>query len=181
MLVEYIDETKGHMLSETWPKQCDNAELRANLFRSLSRIILSTSRIPLARIGSFVVDNNGYLQLTNRPLTMELQDLENEGIPIDIQRNYTYSTVDFYVMDILNVHDSRIRHQPNAINNVGDYFFQTGMLTAMQTALPSMLNREFRRGPFVFTLMTCTRAIFLWVKIASYLLGGSRVGMLSTD
>ncbi|BDD60167.1 hypothetical protein MAP00_005321 [Monascus purpureus] len=160
MLIEYIEETRGRMLSETWLKgqQATDPVLRANLFRSISQILLSISRIPLPRIGSFVIDNGGYLRLTNRPLTIELQELENEEIPTDISRDYTYSTVDSYAMDMLGIHNNRIRYQPNAINHVADGAYQIGVLTGMRTVMPTLFKRELRRGPFVFTFTDMHRS-----------------------
>ncbi|KLJ09419.1 hypothetical protein EMPG_15154 [Blastomyces silverae] len=90
-------------------------KLRTNLFRDLSRILLSLSQIPLQQIGSFIIDCNGFLRLGNRPLSIEIQQLENEKIPINIPRDYTYSTVESYVMDMLAIHDSRLQNQPNTI------------------------------------------------------------------
>ncbi|KAJ6096077.1 hypothetical protein N7486_006823 [Penicillium sp. IBT 16267x] len=83
---------------------------------------------------------------------MELQDLENENIPTDMPRNYTYSTVESYVTDILGVHDNRLRYQPNAVNNVQDCGYQMSALAAMRTITPLFFCRALRRGPFVFTL-----------------------------
>jgi hypothetical protein len=151
LLIEYIEEEQGGMLSNTWPEKQHDIRLRTNFFRDLSRILLSVTRIPLPKIGSFVIDHNGFLRLTNRPLSLEIQDLENEEIPTNIPRDYTYSTVDSYVTDILRIHDSRLRHQPNAINDTGDYIYQTSALTAMRTVFPSFFNPELRRGPFAFT------------------------------
>ncbi|GIK04890.1 hypothetical protein Aspvir_008988 [Aspergillus viridinutans] len=147
----YIEEEQGEMLSNTWPEKQHDIRLRTNFFRDLSRIILSVTRIPLPKIGSFVIDHNGFLCLTNRPLSLEIQELENEEIPTNIPRDYTYSTVDSYVTDILRIHDSRLRHQPNAINDTGDYIYQTSALAAMRTVFLSFFNPELRRGPFAFT------------------------------
>ena len=152
LLIEYIEQEQGEMLSNTWPEKQRNTKLRTNLFRDLSRILLSITRIPLPKIGSFVIDHDGFLQLTNRPLSIEIQDLENEEIPTDMPRDYTYSTVDSYVMDILRMHDSRLRHQPNAIDDAADYIYQTSALTAMRTVYPSFFKPELRRGPFNFML-----------------------------
>ncbi|KFY17973.1 hypothetical protein V492_00223 [Pseudogymnoascus sp. VKM F-4246] len=132
-------------------KQRDS-KLQNNLFRDLSRIILSISRIALPRIGSFVIDNNGFLSLTNRPLSIEIQTLENEEVSTNIRRDYTYTTVDSYIVDMLAVHDNRLRSQPNAINDVNDCVYQMSALGAMRTVMPLFLRRELRRGPFVFTL-----------------------------
>ena len=63
---------------------------RRNFFHGLSRSILSLTRIPLPRIGSFKIDENGYLSLSKRPLTLEIQQLENEHIPVDIPRGHLY-------------------------------------------------------------------------------------------
>jgi hypothetical protein len=139
------------MLSNTWIQQQHEVELRSNLFRDLSRIFLSIARIPLPKIGSFVIDNNGFLILTNRPLSIELQDPENEGIPTNIPRDYIYNSVDTYAMDILACHDSRLRNQPNAINHESDYLYQTGALAAMRTIFPSLFTRSSRHGPFMLT------------------------------
>ena len=82
----------GHAISVLGRKRHDKSH-RTNLSRDLSQIMLSLGRIPLTRIGSFTLDNKGVLSLTNRPLTLQLQDLENGGIP-----------------DLLAYHDSRLRY-----------------------------------------------------------------------
>ncbi|KAK2811582.1 hypothetical protein FQN50_001924 [Emmonsiellopsis sp. PD_5] len=150
LLVECIEETQGAMLSNTWLHGRHDSRLRANLFRGLSRIFLNISRIPLPRIGSFTIDNDGFLRLANRPLSVEIHQLENEDIPTGIHRDYTYSTVDSYIADILSFHDSRLKNQPNAINDLGDYGSQLAALSAMRTICPVLFQRDFRRGPFSF-------------------------------
>lgn len=149
MLIEYIEDTQGEMLSNTWTQKQHDIELRSNLFRDLSRIFLSITRIPLPKIGSFNIDHNGFLSLTNRPLSIELQDLENDGIPTNIPRDYTYDSVNTYVMDILACHDRRLQNQPNAINHQSDYLYQTGALAAMRIIFPTLFARPARHGPFV--------------------------------
>jgi hypothetical protein len=139
------------MLSNTWPEKRHDARLRINLFRDLSRIILSITRIPLPKIGSFTIDQDGFLSLTNRPLSNGIHELENEGGPTNIPRDYTYNSVDTYVMDMLGIHDSRIRNQPNAINDTGDYIYQMSALTTMRTVFSSFFTRDLRHGPFVFS------------------------------
>ncbi|EGD86882.2 hypothetical protein H112_05393 [Trichophyton rubrum D6] len=140
------------MLSDTWFKNSNNAILRKTLFKGLASIMLSLARAPLPRIGSFVIDNNGFISLSNRPLTLEIQELENEGIPIDIARDYTYSTTDSYATDMVSLHDSRLLYQPNAINNGSDFMQQATALTGMRTSIPLFFRRDLRRGPFVFSL-----------------------------
>lgn len=152
LLVEYIEPTQGTMLSTTWAHGRYDKDLRANLFRSLSRIYLSFCRIPLPKIGSFIIDNDGGLRLMNRPLSIEIQQLENEKIPTYISRDYTYSTVNSYISDILAFHDSRFRNQPNAVNDRTDCSCQLAALSAMRTITPAFFQRDLRRGPFSFML-----------------------------
>lgn len=78
MLIEYIDETRGKMLSYTWEDNRHRKDLRSNLFRGLSRILLMLAKVPVPRIGSFTIDDKGFLVLNNRPLSLELQQLESE-------------------------------------------------------------------------------------------------------
>lgn len=98
------------MLSESCEEKRQDKSRRTNLFRDLSRMILLLGRILLARIGSFTLDDTGMLSLTNRPLTLRLQELENGGIPIYITRGNTYTTVEPYILDLLVFHDSRLRY-----------------------------------------------------------------------
>ncbi|KAL4941962.1 hypothetical protein BDV06DRAFT_235695 [Aspergillus oleicola] len=148
LLIEYIDTSRGKMLSESWDQGRHNPQLRANLFRSLSDIMLAVARTPLPKIGSFVVDEKGFLKLRNRPLTLEIQGLENEHIPVDIPREFTYSTVDAYINDILTFHESRLHHQPNAVNDVQDSLFQMAALTVMRAVRHQFFRPDLRRGPF---------------------------------
>lgn len=152
ILIEYIDASRGKMLSETWEDRRHNTKLRMNLFHGLSRIMLDLARIPLPKIGSFVLDEKGYLSLSNRPLTLEILQLENEHIPVDMPHNTTHSAVDTYINDILGLHESRLRHQPNAVNNVEDGFYQTSALMVMKSVWICFFRRDLRRGPFFLSL-----------------------------
>ncbi|KAM5500315.1 hypothetical protein McanMca71_005738 [Microsporum canis] len=152
LLIECIEPKQGTMLSDTWFKKSNNAALRTTLFRSLARIMLSLTRVPLPCIGSFTIDNDGFISLSNRPLTLEIQEFENEEIPIDIQRNYTYQTTDSYITDIVGLHDSRLLYQPNAINNGSDYIQQAATLAGIRLSTPIFFRRDLRRGPFIFSL-----------------------------
>ncbi|KAL2369351.1 hypothetical protein RJ035_000765 [Blastomyces gilchristii] len=115
-------------------------------------MLSNTCQIPLPHIGSFIIDYNGFLRLSNRPLSIEIQQLENEKIPTHIPRDYTYSTVESYVMDMLAIHDSQLQNQPNAVNNLEDCASQMSALAAMRTIFPLFFQQKFRRGPFTFTL-----------------------------
>ncbi|KAL1971002.1 hypothetical protein VTN77DRAFT_2836 [Rasamsonia byssochlamydoides] len=151
-IMVHIFVTNGRMLSESWRSSLrDDQTRRLNLFRDLSRIMLSLSRMPLPRIGSLTLDNHGVVRLTNRPLTLRLQTLENEGIPTTIPRESTYSSVEPYLLDLLGCHDSRIYHQPNSIHSLADGEQQLA-LTTMRAVLHHFTSREYRNGPFVLTL-----------------------------
>jgi hypothetical protein len=149
MIISFVDD--GRMLSESWGSLRHDQRRRFNLFRDISKIMLSLSRTPLPRIGSLTLDNDGVIQLTNRPLTLRLQTLENEGIPT-IPRQSTYSSVEPYLLDLLGCHDSRIYHQPNSIHSHADGEQQLAALTMMRAALHHFVSREYRDGPFVLTL-----------------------------
>ena len=140
------------MLSESWEEKRQDKSRRTTLFRDLSRIMLSLGRIPLPRIGSFTLNDQGVLSLTNRPLTLRLQNLENEGVPTNIARHDSYSSVEPYMLDLLAYHDSLLRYRPNSINDQLDCRAQMAVLTAMRAVLPHFINRGLRNGPFLFTL-----------------------------
>jgi hypothetical protein len=152
LLIEYVEENVGVMLSESWEENWRNKSRRANFFKDLSKIMLSLGRIPLPRIGSFTIDDEGVLSLTNRPLALPLQMLENQEVPTNIGRNTTYSNVEPYLLDLLGYHDSRLRHQPNSIEDRLDCRSQMAVITAMRAILPLFTNRNLRNGPFLFTL-----------------------------
>ncbi|KKK16554.1 hypothetical protein AOCH_004573 [Aspergillus ochraceoroseus] len=130
----------------------DTCPWKPRVLWGLSRIMLSLSRTPLPRIGSWTLDTNGILQLSNRPLTLRLHQLENAGIATNIGRSLTYSTADAYYLDLLSCHDSRIRYQPNSLSDADDGRAQMARLTIMQALLPHFANRELREGPFLYRL-----------------------------
>lgn len=152
LLMDYIEETEGKMLSESWDILRHDQDRRINLFRDLSRIMLSLASLPLPRIGSFTIDDRGMLGLTNRPLTLRLQDLENGGVPTEIDRNLTYSTTEAYLLDLLACHDNRIRHQPNSIRDKYDGQAQLAALTIMRAICRNFVRSDLRHGPFILML-----------------------------
>lgn len=64
LLIEFIEESRGSMLSSTWEEGRHDSTLQSNLFNDLSQILLNLARFPLPRIGSFIIDNKGFLCLT---------------------------------------------------------------------------------------------------------------------
>ncbi|RAK95669.1 uncharacterized protein BO80DRAFT_439200 [Aspergillus ibericus CBS 121593] len=152
LIMDYVESTEGVMLSDSWEALRHDKTRRNNLFRGLSRIILSIAQVPFPQIVSLTLDNNGVIKLTNRPLTLRLQHLENESIPTNIGRDLTYSTTDSYLLDLLAYHDSRLRFSPNSVRDEYDGQAQLSILTTMRALLPHFTNRDLCRGPFVLTL-----------------------------
>ena len=140
------------MLSETFESHIDDPVRRQNLFSDLSRIMVSFARRPQPRIGSFTIDNAGFVSLSNRPLTLRLQALENEGIPTNIRRSQTYESTASYALDLLAYHDSRLLYQPNSMNDEMDGRRQMSVIGLMRSTLPQFINFKTRHGPFVLGL-----------------------------
>jgi hypothetical protein len=78
--------------------------------------------------------------------------MENESIPTDIPRDLTYDNIDSYYLDILAYHDSRMKHQPNSINDQQDGEAQLSHLTLLKALMRHFTNRNLRHGPFVMQL-----------------------------
>lgn len=152
LVIDYIEEGDGTMLSESWKEFRHDKIRRDTLFQGLSRIILSLGRVPLPRIGSFTMNNKGVVSLTNRPLTLRLQQLENERIPTNMSRDLTYTTIEPYLLDKFALHDSRLRYQPNAVNEASDCRTQMAVLTGMRAVVHHFYSRHLRHGPFLLTL-----------------------------
>ena len=151
-MIDYVDESEGQMLSETWEEHRGDKKRRVNLFRGLARLMLSLSRIPLPKIGSFTIDNDGFLHLTNRPLTSILHELENAGTPMHITRDHTYTSVISYVNDLLTYQDNRLSHDDNAVKGLGDCSSQMCALTIMRAVAPQFYDHDLDVGPFAFCL-----------------------------
>jgi hypothetical protein len=130
----------------------EDEKRRTNIFRGIARVILTLSRTPLPVIGSFIVDDDGLLRLANRPLTMQIHELENEGIPVNIPRDQTYPTVDSYVNALLSNHDARLRHEPNAVNDEPDCMRQLSALVIARSVASQFFDSKFNTGPFLLSL-----------------------------
>ncbi|EAU31745.1 predicted protein [Aspergillus terreus NIH2624] len=142
MLIGYVKH--GQMLSDSWTTHMNNEILSQNLFNDLINIMVSLSQIQLPRIGSLTLNNRGLVTLTNRPLPLELQTFENEGIQT-IPGTSRYESVEPYLLDLLQCHDSRIYHQPNSTRNVKDSQEQFAALTMMR--IISLIDLEWACSP----------------------------------
>lgn len=138
------------MLSDSWDENLGDKGRRHNLFRDVSRIILSLARISLPRIGSFTISDAGLICLLNRPLMLRLEELENEGVPVNIARQDTYTGVEPFIQDLRTYHDTRLLHQPNAVTNAYDAKAQMAAIAGMRAVMPHFLERSLRNGPFEF-------------------------------
>ena len=152
LLMDFIEEEQGRMLSTTWDALSGDPERRRNFYQDLAQIYLSLARVPLPHIGSLTIDDQGVVNLANRPLSMIIPEAENDSCPPVVGRSYLYSTVESYVLDLFNYHDNRIRHQPNSVISMDDALYQLEALTLMRACLPHFLNRPSRSGPFYLTL-----------------------------
>lgn len=109
---------------------------RRTFFRDLSRIFLSLARVPLPSIGSFVIDKDGYLQLTNRPLLLEIQDREISEDAVD------YEAARTELMEILENEEGLFGEASRKAN------------------LSGIMDRSWRSGTFWFSLALASPVSF---------------------
>lgn len=117
--------------------------------------------VPLSCIGAFRVDDDGYLQLDNRPLGVLFTIQENEGIPVNTHRRQVFTQVKDFVIYHLEAFGDRLLHQPNGIESRHDACYQMTSLAAANVLFPQLFRREFNNGPFVFTLTDLHRSNIL--------------------
>ena len=152
ILLEYMENVRTRMLSSSWSKLRHDPVRRENLFRDLSKVMLALAQHPQPRVGSFTIDDQGLISLTNRPLTVEIHKLENENISSEITRDFTFTSSDAYFNDVLRCQDLRIRHRRNAVHDEVDAKAQMAALAGMRCVLPDYIYRDRRQGPFTLML-----------------------------
>ena len=141
------------MLSETFPADLVHEEKRRNLFRGMSRIMLSLARIPQSRIGSFAFNAiDQTITLTGRPLFSSVKILENDGAEQFIEPGHTYNCTDAYVSDFITFHDRRFLSQPNATYADDDCRGQLAVKTLLRVLANRYIDRTRRGGPFFLQL-----------------------------
>ena len=151
MLLEHIGPDIGQVLSNTWEKHRDDPRRRQNLFRGMSRLMLSLANIPQPRIGSFQFNPDGTITLTNRPLPCSIIILENDGALRTIQRNATYTCTKPFVADMLALHENRFLSNPNAVYDAKDCRGQMAASALLTEAfkhltMPYSRSRSFARS-----------------------------------
>lgn len=113
--------------------------------------MLTLGKVPLPYIGSFTMDNEGVISLTNCLLRYQLHQLENKGIPAAIARGTTYETTESYLFDVLAYHDSHLVHQLNAVNDE-DCRSQMAALASIRAVLLRFIRENLHHGLFILTL-----------------------------
>lgn len=147
-----ISSAHGERLDVSWSKHCHDQSYRVNLFHGLARIALSMNAVPQPRLGSFSLQSDDTIALSNRPLNLYMHMAENEGIPSGIPRQRTYAEVDSYISDLLSLQDSKLRTQPNAIFDIEDGQRQMAASVGMRAVTNLFTQKTSRCGPFYLTL-----------------------------
>ncbi|KAJ0160130.1 hypothetical protein CTA2_8510 [Colletotrichum tanaceti] len=152
MLLEHVGSENSQMLSLTWNRYRGDAARRKNLFQGISRLILSLSRVPQPRIGSFQFGDDGTVTLTNRPLVCSVMMLENEGTPVAMQRETTYASTEPFVADMLSFHDRRFLRHPNMVYDEEDCRAEMAARLLLRMLAHRYIRHDRRNGPFVLQL-----------------------------
>ena len=149
------------MLALSWEEHRHEKSYRERLFRDLARVSLSMNKVPLPHIGSLSFNSRGFITLSNRPLNLHFQMLENEGIPTSIPRQRTYTAVEPYISDIITFQDNKALSQPNAIHDQDDGERQLAALTALRATMHHFIRRNTEKDPSSTHSPTSTKPTFL--------------------
>jgi len=150
LLLEYIDRSKGKMLSETLRDYRDTDPRRVeNLTRGISRIMLSLAKQTQPLSGSLRFNNDLSITLANRPLLCTSSILESEGAPGILDK--TYKTCGHFIDDMLKFREEAFSAQPNAVNDEEDCHLQMLHITMLRL-LKSQFVDSHSEGPFVLQL-----------------------------
>ncbi|PGH32008.1 hypothetical protein GX50_05202 [[Emmonsia] crescens] len=151
ILIDWIESESAKMLSNTFTMPHTEAQTQ-NLYQSMARIMISLAKVPQPRIGSWTIDNDGRINLSNRPMLCHLHQLENWAIPTSIPRNMTYTSADSFYLDLLASHDNRLQYQGNAAYSEEDARTQAKDLVLMRATLHKFTDRYLHDGPFIMQL-----------------------------
>ena len=157
LLIPFVEN--GRLLSEVFETE-DSPWRRENLYRDLSRIMIQLAQVQHHQIGSLTVTEVGEIQITNRPLFLRLQWLENEGIETNIARDKTYDCALSYWLDLLNGHDNRLKTQPNSLTDKDDGQKQMAALQMMRERMHHLLDSCSNKMGFFLTMTDPTKANF---------------------
>ncbi|KAG5917188.1 hypothetical protein E4U42_007356 [Claviceps africana] len=149
MLLEYIGPDTGEMLSKTWAAQRNDQSRRKRLFSGLARIIVSLSRVPQPRIGSFEFHDDCTVTLTNRPAFAATALLENCGAKRSIPVRRTYSSTEPFISDMITLHDNYFYGNQSAVDDEHDCRNQMAVRALLRTISHHYIRNECRDGPFL--------------------------------
>lgn len=107
ILVDWIETDTTRKLSSVFSTLRTKARIE-NLCQDMSRIILSLSKCAQFRIGSWTIDNNGHINLSNRPIPGHLLLFEDYGVTADIPREMTYRDAASFFADLTLTHDNSL-------------------------------------------------------------------------
>ncbi|PGH01311.1 hypothetical protein AJ79_07948 [Helicocarpus griseus UAMH5409] len=150
MLLDWIENDGSQMLSNTFGMPQTQAQTQ-NLYRGLSNIMISLARLPQPRIGSWTIDYDGRILLSNRPMFCHLHQLENWAISSGIPRDTTYTSTGSLYLDLLTGHDNRLKYQRNSAVDAADARAQAKDLVLMRALLRKYTSRNCNE-PFVMQL-----------------------------
>ncbi|KZF24083.1 hypothetical protein L228DRAFT_244957 [Xylona heveae TC161] len=148
IITDWIENQDERLLSS----RTLTPEQTCNLYRSMSQIMLSLSRVSQPRIGSWTINDHGQISLSGRPCMLHLFELENAGIPTHIKRNITYTNADSFYLDMLSCHNKRFEIHPNVAQDRVDAQGVASDLVMMQILFPQFIDRRLRNGPFLMRL-----------------------------
>jgi hypothetical protein len=141
LLLDFIEPRTGKMLSAYGlPPSFDDDTRRENLYRSLSRMIISLARRQHSHIGALRFDDTGVFHLLGRPLLCGDVILENETGLQGPDRIYT--SADRFVADVLAFRDEVLRTQPNAVNDERDCRLQMAHSVLLRALSRQMVDHD---------------------------------------
>ncbi|KAH9211846.1 hypothetical protein DL95DRAFT_510504 [Leptodontidium sp. 2 PMI_412] len=108
----FVHEQQRPLYIRLWHR--NDPSRRQKLFQGMARLMLSLTKTPQPRIGSFQFNLDGTVTLTNRPIPCSLIILENNGALRTIKMNETYTCTEPFVADMLALHENSFLSNPNA-------------------------------------------------------------------
>lgn len=162
LLREYIEASRGHMLSSTQVDDQYDIRCRANVFQSLVPTMLNISQVrflQLARLPSTTKD----FGVEKWPIIVEYTSWR-ANIPTSIHRHFTYSTVDPFIVHVLILHSNHFHYELNVVNGLSDCVGQLSDRSAMRTVSKLFFREEFRRRPFPYYKKSI-KAIYSLIRI----------------
>lgn len=138
MLLDFIDDSQGKMLSSSWSRHEADFERRQNLFHGLSRIIISLARFPQTRTSCYRFNDDGSITLDNPPLLCANIILKSESVSRTL--NDLPCDSDTFPTDLLSFRMAAFRNNPNAIYDEDDCHLQMANMTLLQAVLPRLVD-----------------------------------------